>query len=97
MRNIKEISIKNRTYNFFDDMINIKEFDSNLLEIDKKSYKDIDIYYIVTMKDFKYVNIHSVNPLYFTVDEVDVSIEEKNGNKYLTFGYTDKNKEVLEK
>ena len=94
MRNIKEISIKNRTYNFFDDMINIKEFDSKTF---KDSYKDIDIYYIVTMKDFKYVNIHSVNPLHFTVDEVDVSIEEKNGNKYLTFGYTDKNKEVLEK
>ena len=61
MRNIKEISIKNRNYNFFDDMINIKEFDSNLLKIDKKSCKDIDIYYIVTMKDFKYVNIHSVS------------------------------------
>ena len=35
MGNIKEISIKNRTYNFFDGMINIKNFDSNLLKIDK--------------------------------------------------------------
>ena len=37
MGNIKEISIKNRAYYFFSDMINIKNFDSNLLKIDKKS------------------------------------------------------------
>ena len=37
MRKIKEINIKNRTYYFFDDMINIKDFRPNLLKIDKKS------------------------------------------------------------
>ena len=42
MESIKEIIIKNRTYYFFDDMINSKDFDPNLLEIDKKSYKNID-------------------------------------------------------
>ena len=46
MGSIKELNIKNRTYYFFDDMINIKSFDSNLLKIGKKSYKTIDIYYI---------------------------------------------------
>ena len=46
MGSIKKISIKNRTYDFFNDMINIKNFDSNLLKIDKKSYKNIVIYYI---------------------------------------------------
>ena len=53
MGNIKEINIKNRTYSFFDGMINIKYFDPNLLKIDKKSYKNIDIYCIgyITMKD----------------------------------------------
>ena len=52
MGNIKQISIKNRTYYFFNDMINIKNFDSTLLKIDKKSYKNIDIYYIgyITIK-----------------------------------------------
>ena len=57
MGNIKEINIKNPTYYFFDDMINIKNFDPNLLKIDQKSYKNIDIYYIgyVTMKDSEYV------------------------------------------
>ena len=54
MVSIKQINIKNQTYYFFDDIINIKSFDSNLLKIDKKSYKSIDIYYIryITMKDF---------------------------------------------
>ena len=39
MGNIKEINIKNQTYYFSDDTINIKNFDLNLLKIDKKSYK----------------------------------------------------------
>ena len=43
MGNIKEINIKNRTYYFFDDMINIANFDPNLLKIDKKLYKNIYI------------------------------------------------------
>ena len=46
MGQAKEINIKNQTYYFFKDMINIKSFHSNLLKIVKKSYKDIDIYYI---------------------------------------------------
>ena len=37
MGNIKQTNIKNRTYYFFNDMINIKTFDSNLLKIGKKS------------------------------------------------------------
>ena len=37
MGNIKEINIKNRTYFFFDDMINITNFDPKLIKIDKKS------------------------------------------------------------
>ena len=37
---VKQIDIKNRTYYFYNDMINIKICDSNLLKIDKKSYKD---------------------------------------------------------
>ena len=47
------------------------------------------------MKDFDYVNIHSLNPLHLITGEVDVYIEESNGNKYLIFAFTDKNKKVL--
>ena len=48
MGNVKQINIKNRTYYFFTDMINIKNFDSSLLKIDKKSCKNIGIYYCDT-------------------------------------------------
>ena len=79
MGNIKEIDYKNQTYYFFDDMINITIFDPNLLKIDKKSYKNIDFYYIgyITMKDSDYVKINSVNSLYLIIDEVDRYFEEK--------------------
>ena len=52
MGETKELNIKNQTYYFFDDMIDIRNFQSNLLKIDKKSYKGIDIYYIsyITIK-----------------------------------------------
>ena len=46
MEEIKQINIKNRTYHFYNDIIDLKNFDARLLKIDKKSYKNIDIYYI---------------------------------------------------
>ena len=46
MGSIKEINIKNRTYYFFDDMIKIEDFNPGLLKITKKTYRNIDIYYI---------------------------------------------------
>ena len=66
-------------------MINIKIFDSNLIKIDKKAIKNIRIYYSVyiKMKDFDYINIRNVRPLYFIIGEVDGYAEEKNGNRYL--------------
>ena len=80
MGQVKKINIKNRTYYFFNDMVNIEVFDPNLLKIDKKSYKNMDIYYIGYMAIKKiddYENIHSVNPLYLMIGEVDGHIEEK--------------------
>ena len=67
MEKFKQIEIKNWTYYFYSDIINIEEFNSRLLKIDKKSYKDIDIYYIgyITIKMIADCeNIYSVNPLY---------------------------------
>ena len=46
MGTVKQIDIKNITYYFYNDIIDIKTFDSNLLKIDKKSYKDIGIFNI---------------------------------------------------
>ena len=44
MGKVKQIEIKYRTYYFYNNIINLKEFNSNLLKIDKEPYKDIDIY-----------------------------------------------------
>ena len=62
MGKVKKIDIKNRTYYFYNDIINIGEFDSNLLQKDKKSYKDIDIYYIgyIAIKKLVIVKIFMV-------------------------------------
>ena len=85
MRETKKLNIKNQTYYFLDDMINIKNFQSNLLKIDKKSHKDIDIYYIgyITIKKFSDCeNIHSVDPLYLIFHSVMGCFKEKNGEKF---------------
>ena len=69
MGQVKEINIKNQTY-FFDDMVDIKNFHSDLLKIEKKTYKDTDIYcigYITIKKLGDCENIHSVNPLYLMI------------------------------
>ena len=70
MGQVKEIHIKNQTYCFFNDMINIKNVYSNLLKIDKKSYKDIDIYhigYITITKVGGCKNIPNGNTLYLKI------------------------------
>ena len=58
-------------------MINIKDFNPNLPKIDKKTFKNLGIYYIayITMNDSDCVKINSVNPFYITIDEVDGYIE----------------------
>ena len=81
---VKQIDIKNRTYYFYNIIINIKKFDLILLKIDKKSYKDIGIYnigYITIKKIDECENIYSVNPLYLLVNHANGYIEEKGGNK----------------
>ena len=49
---VKQIQIKNQTYYFYNNIMNLKNFESTLLKIDKKHYQNIDIYYIgyITIK-----------------------------------------------
>ena len=61
----KDINIRKHTHYFFDDIINIKEFDPNNIKIDEKSHKNILIYYIGYLKIKKDLKIYSVNTLYF--------------------------------
>ena len=98
MGEVTEINIKNQSYYFFDDMIDIRNFHSNLLEIDKKLYKDVDIYYIsyITIKKFSdWENIHSVNLLYLIIHSATGHFKEKSGEKYLIIDSIEKYKEVF--
>ena len=100
MQKIRQINIKNWTCYFYNDQIDLKDFDTKLLKIDKKDYNEIDIYYIgyVTVKKIANCNnINSVNPLYLMINEMIGHFEEKNGNKYLVLDDVDENKEVLKK
>ena len=84
METVKQINIKNRTYYFYNDIINLKNFDSKLLKIGKKHYKGINIYYTghITIKTFgDCENIYSVNPLYLLINHANGYIEEKGVNK----------------
>ena len=100
MGEVKQIEIENRTYYFYNNIIILKNFESNL-KIDKKHYKGINIYYIeyITIKkNDDCESIYSVNPLYLPANHASGYIEEKNGNKYLIFDDSvNENKELLKK
>ena len=97
MDEVKEMNIKDRTYYFFDDMVDIRNFQPNLLKIDKKPYKDIDIYYIgyITIKkNGDYENIRSVNPSYLIINSIAGDLK-KNGKKYLIISMPENYEEVF--
>ena len=99
MGSTKEINIKNRTYYFYNDIIDLKTFDSNNLKVDKKTYKDLDIFnvaYVTKEKIGCGYDGSSVNPLYLRINDASGYIKEINKDKYLIFNDTDKNKELLE-
>ena len=80
MGKIRQINIKNWTYYFYNDQIDLKDFDAKLLKIDKKDYKDIDIYYtgyVTVTKIANSNNISSVNPLYLMINEMIGHFEKK--------------------
>ena len=77
---VKQLDIKNRAYYFYNDIIDLKNFDARLLKIDKKSYKNIGIYnigYITIKKIDDCKNIHRVNPLYLIIGHANKYIEIK--------------------
>ena len=94
----KRMNIKNRTYYFYNHLINIKDFDPRLLKIDKNISMGLGIYYIGYVTKKSAYKINSVNLLYLIViNRIDSFIEEINGDKYLNIASTDRNSEVLRK
>ena len=93
-------NMKDWTYYFYNDIFDLEYFDSSLLKLDKKSYKDIRIYNIgyITIKEIgNCKNIYSVNPLWLRINDASGYIEEINENKYLIFDCVDENKDLLKK
>ena len=89
METVKKNNIKNRTYYFYNDIINLENFDSNLLKLDKKSNKDIGIYnigYITIISNIVNTNvfiknIYSVNPLYLRITRANGCIERSSAEE----------------
>ena len=94
----RPMNIKNkRIYYFYNELINVKDFDAKLLKLDKKTSMGLGIYYIGYVTKKPEWNVNSVNPLYLMINRTDGFIEEKNGDKYLNISNTDRNSEVLKK
>ena len=74
MPELKQINIKNRTYYFYNDIINLDEFDGSKIKVDKKDFNDIDIYYLGYEHKKKISEcdvINSVNPLYLRIADIN--------------------------
>ena len=93
MGTTKEINIKNRTYYFYNDIINLDEFDESKIKIDKKDFNDIDIYYLgyEHKKKISECNvINSVNPLYSRIINMNGQFEKgKDDALYLVISDKD--------
>ena len=93
METIEEIDIKNRTYYFYNDIINLDEFDESKIKVDKKDFNDIDIYYLGyehKKKISEYNVIDSVNPLYLRIISMNGQFEKgKDDAWYLIISYKD--------
>ena len=79
METIKQINIKNRTYYFYNDIINLDKFDESRIRVDKKDFNDIDIYYLgyEHKKKISECNvINSVNPLYLKITDMKGQFEK---------------------
>ena len=98
MGKVTDLNIKNQAYHFLNNMINIEDFQSNVLTIDKKPYKSFNIYYVgyITIKKIgNCKNIHSVDPLYLIFNSATGYFKEENGEKYLILDSTEKYEEVF--
>ena len=101
MGEVEQINIKNRFYYFYNDMVNIKDFNARFLKIlifnHTKTLAFTTLGILQRKKIDDYENIYSVNPLHLIIANAIGYIEEKGVNKYFFFDSTDENKELLKK
>ena len=83
MGEIKQINIKNWTYYFYNDIINLDEFDGSKIKVDRKNFNDIDIYYLgyeYKKKITECNEINSVNPLYLRIKDMKGQFKKGKGD-----------------
>ena len=83
MGEIKQINIKNRTYYFYNDIINLDEFDGSKIKVDQKKFNGIDIYYLgceYKKKITECNKINSVKPLYLRIKYMKVQFKKVKGD-----------------
>ena len=100
MGSIKEINIKEQTYYFYNDIIDLKTFDSKNLKLNKKNVKRswyLQYWIRYNQKICDCYDVNSVNPLYLSIDNASGYIGKKESNKCLIFDSTDENKELLKR
>ena len=92
----RQLNIKNRSYYFYNDLINVLNFEASDLKLDKKTWKELDIYYTGYVDKDKPAEwkVNSANQLYLIINRFHRIVLEKNGNKFLTI---DKRDSVLKK
>ena len=88
-----KINIKNRTYYYYNDIIDLDEFGESKIKIDKKDFNNTDIYYLgyeYKKKITEYNMIRSVNPLYLRIVDIKGQFEKgKDDAWYLVISYRD--------
>ena len=92
METTKEKNIKNRTYYFYNDIINLDEFNESKIKVHKKDFNGIDIYYLgyVHKKKISECNvINSVNPLYLRIVDIKGQLKGKDDAWYLVISDKD--------
>ena len=84
---IRELNMKSRTYYFYNDLKNIKNFNNNKLKLDKKGVLGNDVYYIRYITKKPQWHVFSINPLYLMINKIKGHFEEVDGDKYLTISF----------
>ena len=92
---IRQLNIKSKTCYFYNDLINIKNFNNNKLKLDKKGVFGKYAYYIGYITKKPQWHVFSVNPLYLMINKIKGHFEELDEDKYLTT--SSENGDIMEK
>ena len=92
---IRQLNIKGTTYYFYNDLINIKNFNISNLKLDKKDALGNDVYYISYVTRKPQWDVNSVNPPYLIINRIKSHFEEVDRDKYLIIN--SENRDIMQK